>query len=84
MKIPWVPLVVAATLVTIVVFLFNSMGSGQKVFGQPTLEKACRPRWDGNRSQHRSGRNPPGGCRVRRPLALQYCRRIPPKIDGNQ
>ena len=39
MKIPWVPLGVAATLVTIVVLLFNSMGSGRKAFGQPTLEK---------------------------------------------
>lgn len=39
MKIPWIPLAVAATLVVIVVFLFNSMGSGQKVFGQPRLEK---------------------------------------------
>ena len=39
MKIPWVPLGVAATLVTIVVLLFNSMGSGKKAFGQPTLEK---------------------------------------------
>jgi len=38
MKIPWVPLVVAATLVAIVVFLFNSMDSGLKVFGQPRLE----------------------------------------------
>ena len=39
MKIPWVPLTVAATLVTIVVFLFNSMDSGPKVFGAPLLEK---------------------------------------------
>lgn len=39
MKIPWIPLVVATTLVVIVVFLFNSMGSNQKVFGQPRLEK---------------------------------------------
>jgi Tol biopolymer transport system component len=41
MKIPWVPLVVAATLVTIVVFLFNSMDSGPRVFGQPRLEKVA-------------------------------------------
>ena len=39
MKIPWVPLGVATTLVIVVVFLFNSMGSGQKVFGQPMLER---------------------------------------------
>jgi len=39
MKIPWVPLVVATTLVTVVVILFNSMSSGPKVFGQPRLEK---------------------------------------------
>jgi Tol biopolymer transport system component len=39
MKIPWVPLVVAATLVAVVVFLFNSMDSGSRVFGQPRLEK---------------------------------------------
>jgi Tol biopolymer transport system component len=41
MKIPWVPLVVAATLIAGVVFLFNSMDSGQKVFGQPRLEKVA-------------------------------------------
>src|SRR5688572_10005389 len=39
MKIPWVPLTVAATLVAIVVFLFNSMDSGPKVFGAPSLER---------------------------------------------
>jgi Tol biopolymer transport system component len=39
MKIPWVPLTVAATLVILVVFLFNSMDSGPKVFGQPRLER---------------------------------------------
>ena len=39
MKIPWVPLTVAATLVAIVVFLFNSMDSGPKVFGAPGLER---------------------------------------------
>src|SRR5688572_24240207 len=39
MKIPWVPLTVAATLVVVVVFLFNSMDSGPKVFGQPRLEE---------------------------------------------
>ena len=41
MKIPWVPLVVAATLVTVVVFLFNSMDSVTKVFGQPRIEKVA-------------------------------------------
>src|SRR5687768_13078881 len=39
MKIPWVPLGVASALVIVVVFLFNSMGSGHKVFGQPMLER---------------------------------------------
>jgi Tol biopolymer transport system component len=39
MKIPVIPLVVATTLVVIVVFLFNSMSSGRKVFGPPQLEK---------------------------------------------
>ena len=41
MKIPWVPLTVAATLVAIVVFLFNSMDSGPKVFGAPQLERVA-------------------------------------------
>ena len=39
MKIPWIPLVVATILVVVVVFLFNSIGSTQKVFGQPRIEK---------------------------------------------
>src|SRR5687767_6870775 len=39
MKIPWVPVVVAATLLAVVVFLFNSMDSGPKVFGQPRMER---------------------------------------------
>jgi TolB protein len=39
MKIPWIPLVVATTLVVVVIFIFNSIGSNQKVFGQPRLEK---------------------------------------------
>lgn len=39
MKIPWLPLIIAATLITVVVFLFNSMDSGPKVFGQPRLER---------------------------------------------
>jgi Tol biopolymer transport system component len=41
MKIPWVPLVVAATLVTVVVFLFNSMHSGPTAYGQPRIEKVA-------------------------------------------
>ena len=49
MKIPWVPLVVAATLVAIVVFLFNSMDSGLKVFGQPRLESLAD--LDGNETE---------------------------------
>jgi len=39
MKIPWIPLVVAATLVGAVLFIFNSMSSGKKVFGAPRIEK---------------------------------------------
>lgn len=39
MKIPVIPVVVAASLIAIVIFLFHSMSSGQKVFGQPRLEK---------------------------------------------
>jgi Tol biopolymer transport system component len=39
MKIPVIPIVVAATLVIIVVFLFNSMSSEQKTFGAPKIER---------------------------------------------
>jgi len=49
MKIPWVPLVVAATLVAVVVILFNSMDSGLKVFGQPRLESLTD--LDGNETE---------------------------------
>ena len=42
MKIPWVPLIVATTLIIVVVFVFNSMDSGRPmVFGQPRLEKVA-------------------------------------------
>src|SRR6185295_14127584 len=39
MKLPIIPLAVAATLITVVVYLFNSMSSGRVTFGEPRLEK---------------------------------------------
>jgi Tol biopolymer transport system component len=39
MKLPVIPLVVAATLIGIVVYLFNSVSSGRLKFGEARLEK---------------------------------------------
>jgi Tol biopolymer transport system component len=39
MKIPVIPLVVAATLIGLVVYLFNSVSSGRLTFGEARLEK---------------------------------------------
>jgi Tol biopolymer transport system component len=39
MKVPVIPLVIATTIVVIVVVLFNSMGSRERILGAPRLEK---------------------------------------------
>jgi len=39
MKLPWIPILVAGTLVALVLILFNSVSSGPKRFGVPKIEK---------------------------------------------
>ena len=57
MKVPWIPLAVAATLVVIVVLLFNSMSSGRKVMGAARVERLVDV--DGTETEVTMGR--PGG-----------------------